>query len=372
MQKFIVTANKLNRRKVVPAMLPDPNNIIDVVMKGFIFEAIEANDQEMPPTVHDKWFKDSNGFFYWGGGINELRTIPTTGFESTALVVQSFQWFKDLRIEEIWNQFNERGDNVTIAILDTGYDRSNSELPVPLLSKLFVNNSSNTATIDDKIGHGTFCMSLVAARNKSVNIGVTPLCKTLIGKVSLRGELRDVNFILDGIEWAIQSGADIISISLGVPLDDQQQINQLQTRFNNITTDKNVLIFAACGDSDSGQIISKEFYPSSLDNCISIGTVKNDLIDNITVRSNKTILHTLGVDIEGYMLNSAIEKQSGTSMSTPIVAGVMALAVSFIKKRNNGQWNKNELLQRLIQTARSVSGSPGKKIINPLAFFQSL
>jgi major intracellular serine protease len=315
----------------------------------------------MPSTVHDKWFKDAVGNFYWGGGINELREPK-----------ESFQWFKDLKIEQIWSQFNERGDNVTVAVLDTGYDTGNTDLPVPVLSKLFVNNQSNSATINDKVGHGTFCTSIIASRNKTKNIGIAPLCKTLIGKVSLVGELSQVDVIINGIEWAIESGAEIISISVGIPLNKPQQVELLQERFNQVIGNKNILVFAACGDSDSGQVVSKEFYPASLDHCISVGTVKNDLLDNVTVRSDKTIIHTLGIDIEGYVLNSTIEKQSGTSMSVPIAVGLMALAVSFVKKRNNGQWNKDELLQKMISKGKQINGFPGKKIIDPLNFFRSI
>jgi Subtilase family len=374
MPRFIVTANKLNRRSKVPASLPDPNNIVDVVLKNFIFEASEVPDAEMPSTVHDKWFKDAEGHFYWGGGINELRGIiaPAAIPEPAALQKQSFQWFTDLKIEQIWHQFNERGDNVTVAVLDTGYDTGNTELPDPVMTKLFVNNATNSATIQDKVGHGTFCTSIIAARNKTKNVGIAPLCKTLIGKISLVGEVKGVDTIIDGIEWAIESGAEIISISMGIPVSDAQQVNLFQNSINQVIANKNVLVFAACGDSELGEIISKEFYPASLNHCISVGTVNNDLLANITVRSEQTVLHTLGIAIDGFVLNSAIEKLSGTSMSVPIAAGVMALAVSFVKRKNNGHWNKDELLQKMISTGNPINGFPGKKIIDPLNFFKSI
>ena len=292
--------------------------------------------------------------------------------QSTGDSKQSYLWFMELGIEGIWSKYDEYGDQAQVAILDTGYDQNNPDLPVPIASKIFVKKALPATSIQDKIGHGTFCTSLIAARNKSVNIGVAPQCKTLIGKVSLAGELQDVSTIIDGIDWAIQSGADIISISMGKPLKDQNQVQQLQTRFNQLLQNQNVLIFAACGDSDSGQIISKEFYPASLDNCVSIGTVQNDLIHNITVRSNKTILYTVGIDIEGYALNNVIEKQSGTSMSVPIIAGIMALAVSLTKKKNNGKWESHDLLRKLIQTGNSIVNLPDLKIVNPQQFFQSL
>ena len=366
MPRYTVIVSRLNQRKFPVEDMADESNVVGKVFKDFEFDGELALTNKL-----GDWHKDTTDNFYWGGGLEEMLRVstplPAIGTES-----QSFQWFKDLQIEQIWNQFNTLGENVTVAVLDTGYDTDNSDLPIPVATQLFVNNPTNNATIRDEVWHGTFCTSIIAARNKKINIGLAPLCKILLGKVSLKGELQSVDIILDGIEWAIQSGAEIISISLGLPIVKQQQVSQLQTRLNNIVKDKKVFIFAACGDSDSGQIISKEFYPASLDNCISVGTVKNDLIDNITVRSDKTIIHTLGVDIEGYMLNRVIEKQSGTSMSVPIIAGIMALAISLTKRRNNNQWNKDELLQKLIQTGVPISGTIGKKSIDPLKFFQSL
>jgi subtilisin family serine protease len=345
----------LNIRTGKPEVLPDNNPVDSYYKPGDEIEIAEIVSGE-EYKKNKTWYKLTNGTFVWSGGVTK----------------QSFSWFRDLEIENIWNKYGEYGDNATIAILDTGYDLNNPDLPVPVESKLFIKNVLPTTTVQDKIWHGTFCTSLIAARNQAVNIGVAPQCRTLIGKVSLAGELLDVNTILDGIEWAIQGGADIISISMGKPLSDQQQIRQLQTRLNLILQDRNVLIFAACGDSDSGQIISKEFYPASLDNCVSVGTVQNNLIHNITVRSYKTILHTVGVDIEGYVLKNVIEKQSGTSMSVPIIAGIMALAVSLTKKKNNGVWKSAELLRKLIQTGDSVQDLPDKTMVNPQQFFQTL
>jgi subtilisin family serine protease len=317
----------------------------------------------------DTWLKDAAGNYYWSGGIEKIINLID---QPLGNLKQSYQWFKDLGIEQIWSKYNEYGDNAMVAILDTGYDINNSDLPVPFLSKVFVKDNSNPITIQDKVGHGTYCVSLIADNNKNFNIGIAPQSKTLIGKVSHVGEFPDFNLILDAIDWAIKAGADIISISLGLPLDNQTKIEGLQSTFNQIVQNKNVLIFASSGNSMSGQIISKEFYPASFENCASVGTVQNNKLHNITVRSNKTILHTLGIDVEGYVLNNIIAKQSGTSISTPIIAGLMALAVSFVKKKNNGQWNSNELLDKLILTGDPLETFPNKKEVNILKFFQSL
>ncbi len=353
MANLEVTVNKLNRRRSPVADFADKSNVVEVVSKGFTFESVAQIENSL-----GVWHQDRDGWWAWEKGVSESR--------------ETFKWFQDLGIEEIWSSFNELGENSLVAILDTGYDTINQDFPAPLSNKMFVNNAANTATIQDKLGHGTTCLSLIATKNQKLRLGIAPRSKILVGKVSLKGELRNIDIILDGIEWAIGLGADIISISLGLPLTDQLIINQLQKRLNQIVAGKNVLIFSACGDSDSGQVITKEFYPASFDNCMSVGTVKNSLLDNITVRSNKTIIHTLGIDVEAYVLDNRIEKQSGTSLSVPIVAGILALAVSIIKKKNNGKWDKDVLLQNIIATGDPINGFPKKRIINPFKLFKSI
>ena len=353
MTSFKVKATKLNVRTGPVENFADKGNVIAKLLKDAPFESVNEKTNRL-----GQWLQDVNGHWAWGGGMESIKP--------------SFKWFQDLGIENIWSSFNILGDGCTIAVLDSGYDIHNQDLPTPISTKLFVDNPSHTATIQDNIGHGTFCTSIVSTKGQKFRLGIAPLSKILIGKVSLQGELDDVNLILNGIEWAINEGADIISISFGLPLTDETQINSLQLRLNQIVEGKNVLIFAACGDSRSGQIIAKEFYPASLTTCISVGTVNNNQLDNITIRSEKTILHTLGIDLEGYILNNIIEKESGTSVSTPIIAGIAALAVSFLKQKNNGKWSKDNLLEKLIATGDPLMSFDNKKIINPIRLFQSL
>jgi len=67
MAQFIVTAAKLNKRNVIPAFLPDANSIAGIVFKNFIFEGDEVTT--VPNPGLGKWYKDRDGFFYWGGAL---------------------------------------------------------------------------------------------------------------------------------------------------------------------------------------------------------------------------------------------------------------------------------------------------------------
>lgn len=67
MVKLIVTAEKLNKRTIIPARLPDNDSIAGVVLKGYSFNAIEITN--LPNPALGKWYRDQDQFFYWGGGV---------------------------------------------------------------------------------------------------------------------------------------------------------------------------------------------------------------------------------------------------------------------------------------------------------------
>ena len=75
MTKFIVTAKKLNKRSIIPANLPDPNNIAGVVYKDYIFDGQEVDAKDVPNASLGKWYKGIDGYFYWGGGVTPRSTV---------------------------------------------------------------------------------------------------------------------------------------------------------------------------------------------------------------------------------------------------------------------------------------------------------
>ncbi|NCI46098.1 chitosanase [Sediminibacterium soli] len=69
--KLIVKAKKLNKRKSVPAYLPDPKNIAGTVNENFVFEGEEVLNTPNPSL--GKWYRDRDNYFYWGGALNILE-----------------------------------------------------------------------------------------------------------------------------------------------------------------------------------------------------------------------------------------------------------------------------------------------------------
>ncbi|RYE51216.1 MAG: hypothetical protein EOP48_18540, partial [Sphingobacteriales bacterium] len=177
------------------------------------------------------WYKGLDGSYYWSGGVD-----PVILHESVNKT--SFNWFKELAIENIWEKYSEKGENACIAVLDTGFKTDNSELIVDAADRnVFISypDAKVCNTITDLMGHGTRCASIIGSRNQSqYNIGIAPKSRLLVGKISCRAELPDPEVILKGIEWAAEKGADIISISFGFKFDSLQKQTDYERRLNQV------------------------------------------------------------------------------------------------------------------------------------------
>ncbi len=108
------------------------------------------------------------------------------------------------------------GRGITVAILDSGIDKNHPDLAGRVVGeKNFV---LDDATPDDLLGHGTLVAGLVAgsgAASGGKYKGVAPGANLLNVKVINRDGDGRISDIIAGIEWAIDNGADVLSLSLG-------------------------------------------------------------------------------------------------------------------------------------------------------------
>ena len=310
---------------------------------------------------------------YWSGGVTpNMQTLAPAANQKN-----SFGWFKSLGIENIWQTYNEHGEHVKIAVLDTGYRLTCPDVSGAIQSSGIFTRQEHypgiALIIDDQstVGHGTRCCSIIGSQNNSQWIvGIAPKCTLITGKISIDTELYDMRPIIDGIDWAIKQGADIISISFSKELTNQQEIKNWEAKFDGLLTNNKVLIFAAAGNTSEGA--SGERYPASFANCISVGaTDAGKRLSTITLLSSRTILHAPGVDIESWGAGTSPDAASGTSFSTPIVAAVTGLAISYLRKRNIS-FTPQSLLADLINSADDIVEHPSKKIINIETLFTTL
>lgn len=132
-------------------------------------------------------------------------------------------WHLDwIETPAVWNAGN-RGEGVTIAVVDTGIDGSHPAFGGRVKAFADFVNFDNTSAYDDH-GHGTHCAGTAAGGEVTVSyydseynvlLGVAPGADLIGAKVLNSAGSGYTSDILKGIEWSVENGADVISLSVG-------------------------------------------------------------------------------------------------------------------------------------------------------------
>ncbi len=121
-----------------------------------------------------------------------------------------------------------RGEDVKVAVLDTGVDATHPDLTGRVSEAQDFSGSSGTG---DAFGHGTHVASIVGgsgAASGGSRKGVAPGADLLIGKVLGDDGFGTESQVIDGMEWAVARGADVVNMSLGsdAPSDGTDPMSQ--------------------------------------------------------------------------------------------------------------------------------------------------
>jgi len=127
----------------------------------------------------------------------------------------------DINMPAAWKKAQEiSGDNQPlIAVIDTGVDYNHPDLENTSeqgQNRIFLGTGYGSPGMDDN-GHGTHCAGIIASEtdNNQGIAGICPNCRILPVKVlDFTGGGR-VTDIINGIDWAVSEGADVLSMSLG-------------------------------------------------------------------------------------------------------------------------------------------------------------
>ena len=110
------------------------------------------------------------------------------------------------------------GDGIGLAVLDTGINLNHPDFQGRVVEGQTAVSFVPGETVQDGNGHGTHCAGLAAGPQdprRGRRYGVAFDASLLVGKVlNDQGSGYDSQ-ILDGMDWAAEKGAKIISMSLG-------------------------------------------------------------------------------------------------------------------------------------------------------------
>lgn len=262
-----------------------------------------------------------------------------------------------------WNYFSA-GSNIVIAIVDDAVERTHSDLS----PNLWVNtadpagggDNDGNGYVDDINGwdvgsndnnpnppsssydHGTHVAGISSARSNN-STGVASIgfsCKLMCIKATTTPTAITNGY--DGIVYAAANGADVINMSWGGP--------GFSTTAQNVCTyawNEGCILVAAAGNDD----VSSQFYPAAYNNVISVAaTNSSDQKASFSNYGAWIDISAPGNNIYSTTVGNTYGNKSGTSMASPMVAGLVGLMWSL-----NPGMTKTDLINCLLTTADNIS-----------------
>ncbi|TDD43651.1 hypothetical protein E1286_28540 [Nonomuraea terrae] len=256
------------------------------------------------------------------------------------------------------------GAGTTVAVLDTGYDPAHPDLGGKVQGSADFTGSG----VADRHGHGTHVAATVAgggAASSGTHVGVAPGAGLLVGKVLGDDGSGQGSWLIEGMEWAVSQGADVVNMSLSTEATDgtdplSQAVNELSAR-------SGALFVAAAGNTGPDELTARS--PGVADAALSVAAVdKSDVLADFSSRGPRLGDHAVKPDLAapgvgivaaraagtglGTPAGEAYTSISGTSMAAPHAAGAAA-----ILKQRHPDWTGERIKAALAGSAREVPGT---------------
>ncbi len=275
----------------------------------------------------------------------------------------TYQWdMKKINMEQAWD-VAKGSTNIIIAIVDTGIDYHQIDLPTDIIKGMdYVNRDDDP--MDDS-GHGTHVAGVIGAITNN-NIGISSVnqhAKLMAVKTMATDGLGNGSDVAQGIVYATDHGAKIINLSLGVTIQCNNPAASVINDAVQYALTKNVIVVAAAGNNNMDVAA---FTPASCDGVITVGgTTMNDQKVQSSNYGSRIDINAPGENIVS--TKSTIYNQlkskcaliqenylacTGTSMASPHVAGAIALLVA-----TNPSLNSKAIRDCLVQTADPLEGT---------------
>ncbi|XP_061343832.1 subtilisin-like protease SBT6.1 isoform X1 [Gastrolobium bilobum] len=274
------------------------------------------------------------------------------------LLMQRSQITSMFGAEDLWAK-GYTGSKVKMAIFDTGI-RANHPHFRNIKERT---NWTNEDTLNDNLGHGTFVAGVIAGVDAEC-LGFAPDTEIYAFRVFTDAQVSYTSWFLDAFNYAIATNMDVLNLSIGGP--DYLDLPFVEKIWE--ITANNIIMVSAIGND--GPLYGTLNNPADQSDVIGVGGI--DYSDHIASFSSRGMstwelphgygrvkpdIVAYGRDIMGSKISTGCKSLSGTSVASPVVAGIVCLLVSVIPEPvRKDILNPASMKQALVEGAAKLAG----------------
>lgn len=304
------------------------------------FEKLEKDDLVVWAEVDLSHVLDDDGFHAWP---------QSSQGDAVAADLAGQRAFERLRLDAVHQVAT--GEGLRVAVLDTGVDQFHPMLIDHLAPGYdLIDDDTNPAEawngtdddgdgkIDEAYGHGTFVAGVIAQ--------VAPGAQIIPLRVLDDDGQADEWAVIEAIEIAIEMDVDVINMSFGLTTDHKSK--RLEDAVKRASK-AGIVVVAAAGNLNEDE----KRFPAAHKNVLSVGALDRHgrHLARFSNHGKWVSLAAPGVDLVSSVPGGGYASWGGTSVSTPVVAGLGLIAQEYAPDAK-----AKDITKALLEGARKMEG----------------